>query len=64
MAAALVKMELAERTVLLLAARMPPKPGATSGDVLVLALAASAMKASRVFPVVGALIAPTIPFWQ
>ena len=62
-ASALVMVVAADR-VLLLEARTPPVPGATSGEVLLEALAASATKASRVFPVVGALIAPTIPFWQ
>ena len=40
--------------------RMPPM-ASPSGDVLVVVFLAREMKASRVLPVVGALIAPTMP---
>lgn len=48
---------------LLFVLRMPPT-GPVGGEVLVLAFLARRTKASKVLPVVGALMAPTIPAWQ
>ena len=43
--------------------RIPPT-GPEGGEVLVVAFAARALKAAKVFPVAGALMARTIPDWQ
>lgn len=44
--------------------RMPPSGADPGGDVLVVAFLASKAKAASVLPVVGALIAATMPDWQ
>lgn len=55
--------ELEAEVGLLLLLRTPPT-GLNGGEVLSVAFFARRIKASRVLPVVGALIAPTIPDWQ
>ena len=47
-----------------LTATIPPSGTVSGGEVEVVALAASLVNAARVLPVVGALIAATIPLWQ
>ncbi len=47
-----------------LMAKMPPRGTVSGGEVEVVAFLARAVKAASVLPVVGALMAATMPDWQ
>jgi len=59
-----VLVEDEEDEVLLLLVFKVPPTGPPGGEVEVVAFLARVMNASRVLPVVGALMAPTMPDWQ
>lgn len=59
-----VVYELAEPFPLPPATLSTPPTAPPGGAVDCVAFEASWMKASRVLPVVGALMDPTMPFWQ